>query len=465
MKKTIHLLVIAVLTSSLSIAQESPSFGLNYTDLGVLFSEDNTFGTSRFAALNGSMGAVGGDLSAIGVNPAGAAVFNNGEANITLTTNNYNNDISYYNTTTSNTYSKGKFEQAGGVFVFKDNHSYGGWNKINFAVNYQLTNKFDRSNIHQGNSGYGYFIIHPNDADNTYENLQDQELYNYYEGKTSKLSFTLAGEFEKKIYVGASMNFHSLDFFESSQLNEISIDDSDNTLNTTALYDNNINSDGFSLSAGIIFKPISFLRVGASIESPTWFYNITEEFFYVEEFKDNEKNIGFTNSDPIDNFFEYKLSTPGKLTLSSAIVIGKFGFINIDYTYKGYNALNLSENKYFNNVLQNTSNLNIGGEARLGNFSIRAGAGFQQSPFKDSVDIKTIDVLKTGDLYSGSIGIGARFGNSKFDIAYRATEQTNEYDFNDGIQKSAIENTGQSIETSSIKNNNSSLGITYTYIF
>ena len=40
---------------------------------------DNTTGTARFRALSGAMGALGGDLSAININPAGSAVFANNQ--------------------------------------------------------------------------------------------------------------------------------------------------------------------------------------------------------------------------------------------------------------------------------------------------------------------------------------------------------------------------------------------------
>lgn len=474
MKKIIHLLIAGLLTSTVSIAQDQPAYGLNYTDLGVLFSDENPLGTSRFSALNGAMGAIGGDLSAINVNPAGAAVFNSGEFNFTLGVNNYDNQSNYYNSKTNNTSSVFNFEQIGVVFVFKDQYSNNGWNKISFSANYQLTNKFDKSDIYRGNSGYGSFITHPNDdASNLYDNAQSQQLYNFYEGEASKLSFTLAGEFNKKLYLGGSLNFHSIDFFQSSKLDEISTDDTGNTLATSVLNDNRQNSEGFSLTTGIIYKPNSTIRLGFSAETPTWFYNVTEEYFYVEEFLDNEKGVGFTNSSPIDSFYEYRLRTPGKITVSSAFVIGKRGFINIDYNRKGYKALNLSgedefveDNQYYKDVLKNTNNVNIGAEFKLGNISLRGGAGFQESPFKDSVDPRTIDVVKTGDRISASLGIGARFGNSKIDLAYRMSEQTNEFDFNDVNQASFIrDNPGQYLGATKIENNNSSFGITYTYLF
>jgi len=41
------------------------------------YSQENLQGTARFQGMGGAFGALGGDLSALNVNPAGSAVFNN----------------------------------------------------------------------------------------------------------------------------------------------------------------------------------------------------------------------------------------------------------------------------------------------------------------------------------------------------------------------------------------------------
>ena len=47
------------------------------------YSTENLQGTERFQAMGGAFGALGGDLSALNVNPAGSAVFNFSEISIT----------------------------------------------------------------------------------------------------------------------------------------------------------------------------------------------------------------------------------------------------------------------------------------------------------------------------------------------------------------------------------------------
>lgn len=80
--------------------------------------------------MGGAFGAVGGDLSAISVNPAGSAVFNNNQVGITLSNQNIKNNSDYFGTQTSDKDNSFILNQAGGVFVFKDRNPNNGWNKI-----------------------------------------------------------------------------------------------------------------------------------------------------------------------------------------------------------------------------------------------------------------------------------------------------------------------------------------------
>ena len=51
------------------------SYGQNISD-AVRYSTETTLGTARFKSMSGAFGALGGDMSAVSVNPAGSAIFN-----------------------------------------------------------------------------------------------------------------------------------------------------------------------------------------------------------------------------------------------------------------------------------------------------------------------------------------------------------------------------------------------------
>ncbi|NIJ44290.1 hypothetical protein FHR24_000729 [Wenyingzhuangia heitensis] len=462
------LYILAIITFTGTQAQS-----LNYTDLGVLFSSESTIGTARFVGLNGAMGAVGGDLSATQKNPAGAAIFNHGQFSITGGVHNYKNSNNYYGSSTQNKSSDFNLDQIGGAFVFNDINSYSGWRKVVFSVNYQRTNNFYTRDYFEGNGGYASFYRHPNapgyhenedlDTSEHFENAQSQSLHNLIDGKSSKFSFSLAGQYNEHVYLGLGLNFHSLSLYQTTELNELNEDNTGYLLDGLSIQNNSQTADGFSINAGVILKPIHQLRLGLSIASPTWYYNVLEEYD-VTELIANIPDKGINAADPYrdNSYLEYSLSTPSKLTASAAVVLGKLGFINIDYTYKVYNSLNLDglpefkdDNQYFTNALQNTNNIVIGAEIRLGNLNLRGGAGYEQSPFKENLDPNYVDIIRLGNKYSGSLGAGYRFGNSILDLAYRATKQNNEYDLYDGDKANPA----------TIDNKNTNLSITYTYIF
>ena len=48
---------------------------------------DNTVGSARFQSMGGAFGALGGDLSAININPAGSAVFIDNQYELSFSNN------------------------------------------------------------------------------------------------------------------------------------------------------------------------------------------------------------------------------------------------------------------------------------------------------------------------------------------------------------------------------------------
>ncbi|UJH89691.1 hypothetical protein LZ575_11495 [Antarcticibacterium sp. 1MA-6-2] len=74
--KKVYITVIALLAMTFSQAQD-------ITD-AVRYSTEGLSGTARFRAMSGAFGALGGDLSAMTVNPAGSAVFLNSYSTVSL---------------------------------------------------------------------------------------------------------------------------------------------------------------------------------------------------------------------------------------------------------------------------------------------------------------------------------------------------------------------------------------------
>ena len=62
----------------------------NLTD-GLRYSMEELDGTARFKAMSGAFTSLGGDLSAISINPAGSTIFAGGEISVTIANNNTKN--------------------------------------------------------------------------------------------------------------------------------------------------------------------------------------------------------------------------------------------------------------------------------------------------------------------------------------------------------------------------------------
>ena len=80
MSRTKFLLYIFIITSTFSFSQ-------SYEDV-LRYNSFSQEGTSRFNAMGGAFGALGGDVSAISVNPASSSIFIDSEIAISL---NYKN--------------------------------------------------------------------------------------------------------------------------------------------------------------------------------------------------------------------------------------------------------------------------------------------------------------------------------------------------------------------------------------
>lgn len=132
------------------------------------YAQDNLNGTARFRAMGGAFGALGGDLSSINVNPAGSAVFSNNQIAITLSDFGTKNNSNYFGKKTATTDNTFDFNQAGGVFVFKDPNN--NWKKISVSINYENTNNFNNSLFSAGtnptNSVDKYFLYYANTGNN-----------------------------------------------------------------------------------------------------------------------------------------------------------------------------------------------------------------------------------------------------------------------------------------------------------
>ena len=408
----------------LSVAYISNAQTLSYNDIGVLFSQESINGTARYNAMSGAFGALGGDLSSIETNPAGAAVFLKSEFAMSLNIRNTETSSSFYGTNEllENDYTN--LSQAGGVFVF-DTRNNSNWSNLALAFNYSIVNDFEGLWLASGNSGFAPVTDLYDYDPVVYINSDGQYFENYTDGKNSKYSFTLASQYNDNLYVGVSINSYDIEYYQSALIEEYNNDGNGNTFDVSQIQELLTYGDGYSFNIGFISKPSNNVRLGLAYQSPVW-YTLAEDFveydvvIYENDITTIEDFSGL-------NGFDYKLRTPSKLTGSFAFIFEKQGLISIDYIHKNYSNIKLSnanfteENIAFNNDLESVGELRIGTEWRFDNLSIRGGYHVEKSPYKNALDSDDIDGF--------SFGAGFKFRGGKLDLSYQKYNNTSSYNF------------------------------------
>ena len=439
---TIMIFFAAILTAS---AQS-----LGYQDLGILFSQDDNNGSARFTAMSGAFGALGGDISAMNVNPAGISVFNNSYFSGTFNSRNANITSNYYGNSLKTQDNFFNLSHAGAVLIFDSSYK-SEWSKFAVGFNYRITKDFTNSFLARGNSEVATFRNFPLDINTpiiNYKIADEQFFSNSYTGEISELNIAFSSVHQKKLHVGFALNFYDLNFSQQSQLEEFNRDENNNTLEVNLYQENSTIGGGISANAGFIYKAHQNFRFGLSYQTPTWFTEIIETtniidndgFFGDTEIAVSNDNIVYDNT--TGNYFPtqellYRLKTPSKLTASAAFIFGKMGLLSLDYSNKNYKNIKLfngdfrDENQFFQNELRNTHAINIGTEWRIHQFSIRGGYKFEQDPDRLAEN--------ANNLKGHSLGAGYNFGSFKLDFSYSNNNKTNFYNFYSGFDVNSAE--------------------------
>ncbi|MBU3025380.1 outer membrane protein transport protein [Zobellia galactanivorans] len=465
------------------------------------YSSENIQGSARFQAMGGAFGSLGGDLSALNINPAGSAVFNNGLFSVSGT--NYSNKIDSdlngsLNSTSSNNFD---INQIGGAFVFKSTDADSPWKKLTLALNYDLVQNFDSRSVTQGRSNQGvdnYFldfaegieldplklkanetlgdaylaigatnglnfagqqaflgfqagIIEPvsDTEDNTsYFSNADYDDVNHdfrqdITGYNSKFTVNGATQYGDNLYFGASLNFHTLRYERLNRYSETFNERGSGTARYID-FDNLLVTEGsgFSLSLGAIAKVNDFLRVGASYQSPTW-YRLTDNFSQGidSNFPNKESSFQFFNLNYI-NIFDYQIKTPGKLTGSISAVFGKSGLISFDYGYQDMSNAQLrptSDAGFANENTYISETLGAVSTIRVGGEYRIQRVSLRAGYRYEQSPYESGDII--GDLTGISGGLGYSFRRSRLDLAISRTEQDRlQYFFDTGINTAALLN-------------------------
>ncbi|MFT7081130.1 MAG: hypothetical protein ACJAZC_002690, partial [Cryomorphaceae bacterium] len=132
----IRILLIAALLFSAALT----SYAQNDADVQ-RYTANYFSGTARFQSMGGAFGSLGGDMSALHINPAGVAVFRFGE--ISFTPAYEFNTINAVTPFASREESKAKMVVNNLGFVLANEIDHPEWRSVNFSVTYNRINTFN----------------------------------------------------------------------------------------------------------------------------------------------------------------------------------------------------------------------------------------------------------------------------------------------------------------------------------
>lgn len=311
-------------------------------------------GTARFVGMGGAMGALGGDITTIGTNPAGIGIYRSNDVMVSF---GFDNTGTKANGTSFDKF-HGSFDNAGFVFSTKIGNTTA-LRFANFGFNYRKMKSFNRSmlvsgvfntsqtvqmanmvnfdlygdfnpfteaalrsddafqnpelpwlgimgyNAHLVNPVYGEVAPEKPDAEPLFEGYDpyfqagDAVSQSYRSKESGGIhSFDLNGalNFYDRFYVGATLGLYSVNYDRTSEYNEDFTDKDGNGHGGYTLgNDFWVDGSGVDFKLGFILRPFesSSFRIGAAVHTPT-FFSLKERNTAYINFDLNEDTRGIT---------------------------------------------------------------------------------------------------------------------------------------------------------------------------
>lgn len=478
MKQTVLILGAVFCTATLFAQEPADALRFSWTVPG---------GTARQQAIGGAMGSLGGDITATFINPAGLAFYRTGdltispiyqfgsskstyldrterrkENNFTLgttgfvmgsgstsrgrnaafsiafnRTGNFKNNLLYRGSNNQSSYSEKFLEEI-------KNNGTGDANIVSTEFPYGSSLAFNTFWIDTvGGSTNGNFDFQSRSANLLGTGLlQEQKLQSW--GGINEFALGFGVSASEKLMLGGSLGVPVLNYERESSFTEADATSNGNNKFDFATFSEKLNTKGVGLNvkAGLIFKPIEYVRLGLAFHSPT-LYTLIDNFTYTAA-ADVENGLGLQTqssefmNDEYDNApgtFRYMLATPYRFIASASYVIREVedvsrqrGFITADLEYVNYKASSYMPdsddyfyddtktylddlNEAIDNAYKSAVNFKVGGELKFTTFMLRAGAAYYGNPYQNINNEK-------GSRLNLSGGIGYRNKGMFADLTY-----------------------------------------------
>lgn len=472
MKKNIVIVGLVSLFPTLCFAQ-------SVVDAGRVASSSIS-GTSRYLAMGGAFGAVGGDPTCMNDNPAGIGIYR-GHSELSFTP-------SFQNVNAPGAKAKANFSVANLSYIFSLKPEAGNLVNVNIGFGINRNEGYKRryanySPFYQyspANAGFSLAsyitdtyidddksilgqMANPKDMGIVIpENKMIYSVDDYYgwgrqlsneveeTTRNDSYNFNISANWDDSFYAGVTFNV--IDF--NSIINSYLLEEygSGQKLNDYSTYfetKSEIKGSGFGIKLGAIYRVSDLWRIGAAIHTPTWYSIKDYQYAYLEH--GTYDNFDYSETETLD--YVYSFHTPWQFQFSSAWVLGTRGLLsveydlqNADYSYSG-NGYSKNDdfsyaNELLNVIMKKEHTFKAGLELRLNKqLSARLGYAYKTAPFdftKNTFDeIDNVYLGWSDDSYYGngwgeavkadysymqdqhfiSGGLGYKAGNWVFDLA------------------------------------------------
>lgn len=420
------------------------------------FSERHLSGTARYVGMAGAMTAIGGDPTAALDNPAGLGVYRQSELSVTIDETidktvyqsirgdiASNNQMRFMAPNVAIVWATGKENKLRGMihnnFMFTYNRmatfnrlvyaSAAGTGgllpticlKTQYLPEQQLASKpWDDPQVGWLSIlGYETYLINPIDNDqweaavsmNSYE-LQVEES-----GSSDQYTVSWATNISHQWYIGIGMNIPTWNYTKRSILEERN--DANSSAKLQSLY--HVTGVGIGASLGIIYRPIQYLRLGFSAQTPMKMLMSaqTEGGMYSQL-----NGMSYELHTPASGVMSYEMVSPWRVSASVAGQWSNLGMLAVQYDFTQAMADKQSGTRPMNDV----HSLRVGAEMQIyPSLYLNAGYVYESSFLEEDPVVElAYDAVRTDLDYRfvqhrqfASLGLGYRGAFLVANLAYQ----------------------------------------------
>lgn len=362
--------------------------------------EKDLNGTARFVGMGGAMGALGGDITTMGTNPAGIGIYRSNDVMTSFSFSAYGAESKYVGETFKKDKNQWVFDNIGFVFSSKIGNQTA-LRYVNFGFNYKRTKSlyknmsmaglmgvYDNRPVSQANymaqqatdaakyvkEVYGENLNYNttqiyNDPEAGWlgaigfqggmieQDADDKDLYHPLlpdpgepyslfdsreKGGVGQYDFNIAFNINDRVYLGVTLGAYDVDYKKYSSYDE-SYESTEGYLLDSY---SKITGSGFDIKLGAIIRPFenSPFRIGFAVHTPT-FYKLTYATSarmttdYLDKNGKMVRQIADTYDYVGDMERDYRLNTPWLFNVNMGYTIGTSLALGAEYEYEDYSTM------------------------------------------------------------------------------------------------------------------------------